>query len=172
MFTIPWEGKVSLIKAIGKAGDNKLQMTIVAAAEDAMLQIDTVGNDIRKAYELVRSGKTGTIPCKMPPRMMCKMRLDYDTGGKRKTVTLAHVIPERLAIVATDKDDQPPKVRMIVCVEYTDKEAVHVLHSLRRDVTVDIGPADGKGLPFNTEKVKSPRRRSGNGKPEAQEATA
>jgi hypothetical protein len=155
MFTVPWKGRLTTVKAIGKAGAEELRIQFVAPAEDAMLQIDQVGTACRQAYKLVKAGKTGTIPVKMPKRWLCKMECSYENNaGKATKLTLKHVVPEKLAIVATEKETEPPKIRMDLTCEYTDKEALHLLRAFKRDCDVDISPADGgKVLPFDTEKA-------------------
>jgi hypothetical protein len=161
MFTLDWQGKVTAVKAAGKEGEDHLRVTLVATAEDAMMQVDAVGVACRQAYKLVKGGKTGTIPVKMPARWLCQMLLSYDLGGKSKSLKIPRAIPETLSIVAT-KDGKPPSIKMVVTVEYTDKEALHLLRSNKRDVTVNIGSADGKGIPFDTS-TGDPKKR-GNGK--------
>lgn len=162
MFTIPWSGKLTTIKAVGDEGENTLRIQLVAAAEDALLQVDTVGSACRQSYKLVKGGKTGTIPVKMPAKRMCNMVLQWeDSSGKARKMKLAHVIPVKLAIVATSKETEPPKIRMDLNIEYTDKEILHILHAYKRQVTVDIHAADGKGVIIEQKKT------SGNGKTKA-----
>ena len=164
IFTLPFQTRVTAVKAICAAGDNKLRIQLVAPAEDALLQIDTVGIACRQAYKLVKGGKTGTIPVKMPPRWQCHMTLIWDEGGQQNQQKLTHVYPEKLAIVATSKDDEPPKVKMDLVVDYTDEQAVPLLHAFKRDVTVDIAPADGV-IPFETKEAgsKPVKKRKANG---------
>jgi hypothetical protein len=171
VFTLPFEAKVTIVKAIGKEGENTLRVQLVAGAEDALLQVDTVGQACRQAYKLVRGNKTGTIPVKMPARWLCKMKLIWeDSAGKKRTMDLKHVVPVKLSIVSVEKETEPPKVRLDLNVEYgNEQEALHVLHAYKRQVTADIHPADGKGIPL----IES--KKAGNGKTKAKpkpEATA